>query len=76
MRISGVAVESLKAAVVAVGKDILAGDPVLTDKTEKEKRLSICKACEYRDSIQCSKCECLISGISMIRSKHCPVGKF
>ncbi|MCK9587819.1 MAG: hypothetical protein M0Q93_00485 [Terrimicrobiaceae bacterium] len=76
MKITGVAVASLAHAAVAVGKDILAGDPVLTDKTEKEKRLSICEACDYRDNIQCSKCECSIIGISMIRSKHCPVQKF
>jgi hypothetical protein len=76
MILTKVAVKSLAEAVKAVGQDILHGDPVLTDKTEREKKLSICETCGYKDNLQCLLCECSILGISIIRSKHCPEGKF
>jgi hypothetical protein len=46
------------------------------DKSTKEKRLSICQDCRYREGIQCSRCECLIRLKTMLKTETCPEGKW
>ncbi len=45
---------------------------------EKEKRLEICKSCEFyiAHSKRCSKCGCFLEAKSGWSSQHCPIGKW
>lgn len=48
------------------------GDPVLADKSTKQKRLSICRNCDYFDDGQCQECLCLVRGKVILATESCP----
>ena len=45
---------------------------------EKERRLSICKACEFivLDGARCTKCGCFMEVKTGIASSKCPINKW
>jgi hypothetical protein len=46
--------------------------------TEHERRMSICRACEWFESedARCVKCGCYMSLKSLLASQHCPIEKW
>jgi hypothetical protein len=48
------------------------------DVDETERRMEICRGCEFYipDQNRCSKCGCKMAFKSKLRSAHCPVGKW
>lgn len=51
---------------------------MLTEKTEAQRRHSICKQCEHYRKItdQCKKCNCFMIAKTKIKNSSCPVGKW
>lgn len=44
---------------------------------ERERRLSICNACEFlKDGKRCTKCGCTVSWKSRLEAWHCPISKW
>ena len=43
---------------------------------ESERRLAICKGCEYFHGTRCAKCGCGMNFKTMLRSQRCPIGKW
>ena len=55
-----------------------AQDPRPTPKTMKDKRLDVCKDCEYFDGrqLRCKACGCYLIAKAAIRGSKCPKGKW
>jgi hypothetical protein len=56
----------------------LKGEQVISEKTEAERRLAICKACPHfqAEAIRCKICGCLMGLKSKQKSAKCPQGKW
>lgn len=76
MKVTSKGVKNFTAAAKRAAKAIMSGDSVLVDDSTRQKRVSICEACEYQTSMQCSVCECLIVAKTMLRTENCPQGKW
>lgn len=63
-------------ALGRVGGNILAGNKVLVTTEEKDRRMDICKACDFFDNGSCRKCGCNLAFKNRLTSEHCPVGKW
>jgi len=52
--------------------------PILVDKTEKERRMTICYNCEHirLPSQICGICKCFLPAKSRLSASHCPKGKW
>lgn len=60
--------------VVSVAK----GNDLKISSEEAEKRLGICKTCQFFDktSQKCSKCGCYLAVKTYLKAEHCPVHKW
>ncbi len=54
------------------------GNELRMEPVEAEKRLDICKGCEFFDSLsqRCSKCGCYLSVKTYLKAEHCPINKW
>jgi len=54
------------------------GNELRVDEVEADKRLDICKGCEFFDSLsqRCSKCGCYLTVKTYLKAEHCPVNKW
>ncbi len=65
-------------ALSAAGSAItaaLAGQPVLVDQAEQDRRLAICRTCEHYDPCQarCVQCGCFAGLKTRLATAHCPL---
>jgi hypothetical protein len=51
---------------------------VVSSKEEKERRLAICKECEFFQAspLKCRKCGCFLQLKTRLETEHCPIGKW
>jgi len=70
-RMSNAAGAIKRAAGAAVG-----GKKVLVSNEERDRRFSICQACEFFTGTTCRKCGCIVSFKTRLETEHCPVGKW
>lgn len=58
-----------------MAKWVSEGLPVV-NRNEKERRLSICKACPLYTGTRCSECGCQCGWAAWLETKDCPKGKW
>lgn len=64
-----------KNIIGAARKALVNRKPV--SKEERERRLAICKACEFlKDGKRCLKCGCHVNWKSRLEAWHCPIDKW
>ena len=61
-----------------VASALVHGHRVAVDAAEQERRLTICKSCEFFDSAfsRCTKCGCFGAFKSWLATEHCPISKW
>jgi uncharacterized paraquat-inducible protein A len=66
-----------------VAKDALTGNLHMADAEKQEKRLSICRECEYLEKSHldkaagtCKQCGCLMTMKVKFNNSACPLGKW
>jgi hypothetical protein len=61
-----------------VAKDVMAGNNILSDDVEINRRKEICKACEHimSQGFLCSKCGCFMEAKTRILAAKCPIAKW
>jgi hypothetical protein len=64
-------------ALFKEAKQTLLGEPKIK-KEEANQRIKICESCEFFDKrmAQCKKCGCFLKLKTLMRSQHCPIGKW
>ena len=57
---------------------VVQGNDLKLSGNEAEKRLEICKSCEFfeKNAQRCSKCGCYMAVKTYLKAEHCPVGKW
>lgn len=73
--------EQLGNAASAVGRVAYAmmhGQHIAVDQDEQNRRLAICRDCEFFDATQgrCMKCGCFGAFKSWLATERCPIGKW
>lgn len=65
-------------SVVNNVKAVLKGETIRVTTDEAQRRLDICKSCQFfRESDErCSKCGCFLSKKTYLKAEKCPVGKW
>lgn len=71
-------VKNLGNSVVNNIKSVMAGNSLNISDEEKEKRLSICKGCEFFSQVddRCSRCGCYLKVKTYLKAERCPIGKW
>lgn len=74
----GTMVTNAGTSVVKNLKSVAAGHHLNTTDEEKNKRMAICKGCEFFDELNnvCNKCGCYLSFKTWLKAEHCPIGKW
>jgi hypothetical protein len=64
-------------AAVHAAAAFVAGQPVLVDAAEFDRRLAICRGCEYyfRRDDRCSVCGCVARWKTRLAQEHCPLSE-
>lgn len=64
--------------ILDVVKDELRGTADKLTKEEQQKRLDVCKSCEFLTKLtqQCSKCGCFVAMKTKYRSSECDAKKW
>jgi hypothetical protein len=70
--------KNLGGAVVRNMRGALRGEQLKLSKAEKEKRLEICKGCEYYHAPEdrCKLCGCKMAVKAHLKLESCPAGKW
>jgi hypothetical protein len=65
-------------SIVKTVQSVAAGNPLNISDIEKDKRLSVCKTCEWYNVSQerCSKCGCFLKVKTYLKAERCPIGKW
>ncbi len=67
---------NLAGAGVRVIQAVVKRERITVSDEEKERRLSICKVCEFYRKGRCLKCGCYINFKTRLETEHCPIGKW
>lgn len=70
---------SLAGAAFRVSRAAISGEKVSTSSSEIERRLSICRACEFfkeSPAMRCLKCGCFLNLKARLETEHCPINKW
>lgn len=51
-------------------------NPTIVSQEEQNKRLEICKTCEYFKNNRCDLCGCYMNLKSKLETSHCPINKW
>jgi hypothetical protein len=64
--------------VIKAVQNIAAGNPVISNDSEANRKKSICNSCEFFNSQQdrCTKCGCYVAVKVYLKSSFCPIGKW
>lgn len=59
-------------------KSVMSGNSLKTTTEDANRRLNICKGCEFFNSQQerCGKCGCFMAVKTYMKAERCPVGKW
>jgi hypothetical protein len=63
-------------AISRVIKATRAGQQVRVSQAEQDRRLEVCKGCEFFTGITCLKCGCVIRFKMKLATEACPIGKW
>jgi hypothetical protein len=57
---------------------VVKGNDLRLTPDEANRRLNICKGCQFFDSLsqRCSRCGCFLSVKTYLKAESCPVGKW
>ena|SRR5208283_5166075 len=69
---------NLAHAAGSVVASIVRGESASISQEEQDRRLTICRQCEFWDAAQerCSKCGCFGQWKTWLASQQCPIGKW
>jgi len=70
--------KSVGSAALRVAKAAVTGQQVISSKDEIDRRLSICRGCEFfqEDPMKCQKCGCFLNLKTRLETEHCPIAKW
>lgn len=63
----------------AAGKAVIAfknGEPIIADNPTHERRLILCRDCEFIDGNKCSECGCFTTLKAHLETETCPKKKW
>lgn len=65
-------------SVVRNAASVAQGNALKLDPSEANRRLSICRGCEFfsSEAQRCQKCGCYLSVKTYLKAEKCPVGKW
>jgi hypothetical protein len=71
-------IRNVGGSIVRNVQSVAHGNALNISEADKEKRLNICKSCEFYDAGQerCSKCGCYLKVKTYLKAERCPVGKW
>ena len=69
---------NLGKSIVKNVASVVAGNPLQLSTEDANSRLSICRGCEFFDSVseRCGKCGCNMAVKTYLRAERCPIGKW
>jgi len=69
---------SLGKSVANNAISVVKGNDLRLTPDEANRRLNICKGCQFFDSLsqRCSRCGCFLSVKTYLKAESCPVGKW
>jgi hypothetical protein len=69
---------NLGRSVVSNAVSVAQGNNLRLTPEEANRRLSICKKCEFFEALsqRCSKCGCFMAVKSYLKAEKCPVGRW
>jgi hypothetical protein len=75
---SGNLVANAAGAAFRLGKAAVLGHQIVSSKEEIDRRLSICRACEFfqPSGMRCLKCGCFLNLKTRLETEHCPIAKW
>ena len=75
---TGQILKNVGGSIVRNVQSIASGNPLNVSDEEKNKRLNICRGCEFFDKVaeRCSKCGCYMALKTYLKAEKCPVGKW
>jgi hypothetical protein len=71
-------VQNVGQSVVRNVQSVVDGNALNVSDNEKDRRLSICRSCEFfiKEQERCSKCGCYMAIKTYLKAESCPVGKW
>lgn len=75
---TGQMIRNIGGSIVKNIQSVAAGNPLNISEDEKEKRLNICRSCEFFElsDERCSKCGCYLKIKTYLKAEKCPVGRW
>ena len=75
---TGQMIRNVGGSIVRTVQSVAQGNSLNISDADKEKRLSICKSCEFYDAGQerCSRCGCYLKVKTYLKAEKCPVGRW
>ena len=75
---TGQMIRNVGGSIVRTVQRVAQGNSLNISDADKEKRLSICKSCEFYDAGQerCSRCGCYLKVKTYLKAEKCPVGRW
>jgi len=74
----GAITSNIAQSVVRNVQSVAAGNALRLDADDANRRLDICKGCEFFNSAQqrCGKCGCFMAVKTYLKAEKCPIGKW
>jgi hypothetical protein len=69
---------ALTGAALRVAKAAAAGEKIVVSALEQDRRLAICRGCEFfvKAKASCSKCGCYLNLKTRLETEHCPISRW
>jgi hypothetical protein len=69
---------NLALAFGRVAKAAATGEKIIVSPAEMERRLAICRVCEFFQAspMKCLKCDCFLNLKTRLETEHCPIAKW
>jgi hypothetical protein len=63
-------------AIGRFAKAARTGEKTIVSPAEMERRLAICRGCQFFQAMRCLKCHCFLSLKARLETEHCPIAKW
>ena len=75
---TGQMIRNVGGSIVRTVQSVAHGNALNISEADKEKRLSICKSCEFFDAAQerCAKCGCYLKIKTYLKAEKCPINRW
>lgn len=67
---------NLTGAGLRMAQAFVRSDRVFNTQEEVNRRIEICRTCEFYTGVTCKKCGCVVNFKAALATEHCPIGKW